>query len=294
MEMLQPPQAAAIPTAPASTVAASRLPMGRRYPGATPLPSPGVEEMSRLVAQLKVHPSRTALLLDFDGTLAPIVDDPAAAVPLPGVADALAGLHQRYGRVAIVSGRPIAHLRRHLPAGPHLVGLYGLETEVDGRVQHHPEAEPWRRVIEDLADEAADELPEGVGVEDKGLSLTLHVRTHPERAGAVEAWAAAASARTGLVLGRARMSVELHPPIVADKGTAVDGLVAGFEVACFIGDDVGDLPAFDALDRFGRTGGQALRIVVESAETDPALLARADAVLPGPTAVLRLFESLLV
>jgi trehalose 6-phosphate phosphatase len=174
-----------------------------------------------------------------------------------------------------------------------LVGLYGLETAVDGRVEHHPDAEPWRRVIDDVAAAAVAELPGGVVVEHKGLSLTLHVRAHPDLAGTVDAWAGAVADRTGLLVRRARMSSELHPPIAADKGTVVDGLVEGFDVACFIGDDVGDLPAFDALDRFAATGGRSLRLVVQSAETDPALLARADAVLAGPAAVLRLLEGLL-
>jgi trehalose 6-phosphate phosphatase len=249
-------------------------------------------DAGRLVEVLSADRPRTAVLLDFDGTLAPIVEDPAQATPPDGAAEVLRSLHASYGRVAVVSGRPVDYLQAHLPAGPTLVGLYGLETVRDGAVAVHPEAVAWRRVVDDVAAAAVADLPPEVGVEHKGLSLTLHVRSHPELAGAVTAWADAAAARTGLQVRRARMSAELHPPIAADKGTAVDELLDGMAVACFIGDDVGDLPAFDALDRFAADGGVALRVVVQSAETDPTLVARADALLAGPAAVLVLLAAL--
>lgn len=252
-----------------------------------------MEELGHLVDELRAEPARTALMLDFDGTLSPIVDDPATAAPLPGAADVLSRLHATYGLVAVVSGRPLRHLEEHLPAGPTLVGLYGLESAVEGRVERHPDAEVWRPVVDDVAAAASAELPTGVGVEHKGLSITLHVRTHPELADLVDSWAAEAGRRTGLLVRSARRSAELHPPVRADKGTVVDGLVSGFRTACFIGDDVGDLPAFDALDRFADAGGRAVRVVVESSETDPALLARADAVAAGPPAVLDLLRALL-
>lgn len=249
-------------------------------------------DAGRLVEVLSADRRRTAVLLDFDGTLAPIVEDPAQARPPDTAADVLRTLHGAYGCVAVVSGRPVDYLQAHLPAGPTLVGLYGLESVRDGAVQVHPDAAGWRRVVDDVAAAAVAELPAGVGVEHKGLSLTLHVRPHPELAGAVAAWADAAATRTGLHVRRARMSAELHPPVAADKGTVVDGLLEGMVVACFIGDDVGDLPAFDALDRFAERGGTALRVVVESTETDPTLLARADALLAGPAAVLELLAAL--
>lgn len=249
-------------------------------------------DVAAVVAALRADPTRTAVLLDFDGTLAPIVEDPAAATPLLGTPEVLRSLSGAFGLVAVVSGRPVSYLQAHLPLGPELIGLYGLERASGDQVETHPEAAPWRRVIDDVAAAASAELPEGVGVEHKGLSLTLHMRPRPELAPLVDAWAAAAAARSGLHVRRARMSAELHPPVDADKGTVVDGLLAGRSTACFVGDDVGDLPAFDALDRFTAAGGVAFRVVVESAETDPALLARADAVVAGPVAVLALLSAL--
>ena len=149
-------------------------------------------------------------------------------------------------------------------------------------------------MVDEAAAAASSELPAEVGVEHKGLSLTLHVRTCPERAAEVEAWAAEAAARAGLRHGTARMSAELHPPVELDKGTVVRALLeqVDVDVACFIGDDVGDLPAFAALDRFVDGGGEGRKVVVASEEAAPEVLATADVVLAGPQEVLDLLRSL--
>lgn len=249
-------------------------------------------DLATVVDALRADPERTAVLLDFDGTLAPIVDDPAQAAPTDGVPEVLRRLSARYRVVAVVSGRPIAYLQGHLPAGPTLVGLYGLEHADGDDVVLHPDAEPWRAIVHDVAAKASAELPAEVLVEHKGLSLTLHFRQHPALSGVVESWAHEVGDATGLLLRGARRSVELHPPVAADKGTAVAAALVGCATACFIGDDVGDLPAFDALDRFAEAGGAATRIVVASTETDPALRRRADLLLDGPDEVLALLEAL--
>ena len=244
------------------------------------------------VATLRAQPARTALLLDFDGTLAPIVEDPAAAVPLPGVGAALVALSHCYAVVGVISGRPVAYLRQHLPDGLHLVGLYGLERVRDGRLELHPDVAGWRPVVAEAVATARRELPAGVGIEDKGLSLTLHVRPRPDAAELVKRWAADAAARTGLLVRSARMSAELHPPVAADKGSVTAELIEGLEVACFIGDDVGDLPAFAALAAFAAAGGTAVRAAVRSDELAPEVLAVADLLLDGPPAVLELLRAL--
>ena len=86
-------------------------------------------------------------------------------------------------------------------------------------------------------------------VESKGLSLTLHYRGHPDLESQVRELAERQAARSGLSVRTARMSYELHPPIDADKGTALRDVTAGLEAVCFLGDDRGDLPAFVELER---------------------------------------------
>ena len=87
---------------------------------------------------------RTALLFDFDGSLSPIVERTEDARPLPDAPVVLARLAAWLGRVAIVSGRPVGFLARHLPVdGLALVGLYGMEQSIDGAYSVDPRVEPY-------------------------------------------------------------------------------------------------------------------------------------------------------
>ena len=233
------------------------------------------------------------LLFDLDGTLAPIVDDPAAArapAPTLGLLDALA---HRYRRVGVVSGRPLSFLAEHLPASVAISALYGLESRVDGVVVDHPEAPWWRPIVADVAARAQTEAPAGTVVEGKGLSITLHYRSRPDLEGSVEALAEALSAASGLEVRTAKMSVELHPPIAADKGTAVRTLVNGAAAVLYVGDDRGDLPAFAALADLATTGVHVARVAIDGPEIPPELAAAADAVVDGVGGVVDLLEALM-
>jgi trehalose 6-phosphate phosphatase len=254
-----------------------------------------VPEDGELLAPLRASPSTSAVLIDFDGTLSPTVDDPEAAEMLPGASDVLRHLAGRYALVAVVSGRPLDFLQQRLPAAVMASGLYGIESSREGERVEHPEAEPWRRVVSDVAVLAEREGPDGLRVENKGLSLTLHYRGRPERADAVARWADVQSRRSGLVARSAKMSVELHPPIEVDKGTTVVELcrAAGASAACYLGDDLGDLPAFDGLDRLAADGVHTVRVAVTGAEAPAALIARADLTVEGPKGVLALLRGLL-
>ena len=245
------------------------------------------------LAPFRADPGRAAVLVDYDGTLAPIVVDPARAVPLPGMGVTLSALNDRYAEVAVVSGRPVAFLVDHLPEELTLIGLYGLERRRGGVVEEHPGATGWRPVIAAVVAGAVGALPPEVEVEDKGLSLTLHFRRHPDREGAAAEWAGRAAAGAGLQVRPAKMSLELHPPVTVDKGTVVDELTAGLSLACYVGDDEGDLPAFDGLDRLVARGGTALRVAVETSESSAPVLARADLRVNGPEGALDLLRALL-
>jgi trehalose 6-phosphate phosphatase len=238
------------------------------------------------------RPALAAVVLDFDGTLSPIVDVPAEARPVEGAAELLDHLAHRLGLVAVTSGRPVAFLLPLLPPSVVLSGLYGLEVVQDGVRRDLRGAGAWREAVADVARISADRGPHGMVVEPKGLSLTLHYRTRPDLAPAVQAWAEAQAARSGLVARAAKMSVELHPPIAADKGTAVEALTAGLAAVCYVGDDLGDLPAFDALDRLAAAGVHTLRVAVAGPETPPELVDRADVLVEDPAGVLDLLRRL--
>lgn len=207
--------------------------------------------------------------------------------------EVLAALAARYRLVAVLSGRPVSFLERWLPREIYLCGLYGLEVSDRGVRRDHPLGGAWREVIADVASDSAARGPVGMGVESKGLSITLHYRSRPSIGAEVHAWAQRQAARSGLLVRSARMSVELHPPIAADKGTAVQGMAEGLGAVCFIGDDLGDLPAFDALDALGASGTWVARVAVRSDEAPAELLARADVVVDGPEGAVGLLRRLL-
>ncbi len=248
----------------------------------------------RLLAPFREHPWTSGLFIDFDGTLSPIVDEPALARPAQGVAEVLHDLALKFAVVAVVSGRPLSFLTSVLDEPLlRLSGLYGLESSYKGQRDDHPSAGAWREVIDDVAAQSTASGPDGMVVENKGLSITLHYRTHPERAEAVKAWAERQARRSGLLPHAAKMSVELHPPIPAGKDSAVAQMVDGLASVCFVGDDRGDLPAFDLLDRLADEGLDVLRVAVSSDEAPSELLDRADLVVDGPAAAVRLLRSML-
>jgi trehalose 6-phosphate phosphatase len=232
-------------------------------------------------------PAHSALCLDFDGTLAPIVEDPLAARPLPGVPELLSRLATRFGLVAVISGRPLDFLERALdsPPGVTLVGLYGL-----GQVG--PDAEPWLPVIGAAVADARAEAPDGVYVEPKGLTVTLHWRHAPETGSWATAFAARQEELRGLRVYPGRLSLELRPPLDVDKGTVVRALVGEMDALAVFGDDLGDLPAFAAAAERAASGVAVVRVAVVDEESPPAVAAQADVEVDGPAGALALLEQL--
>jgi len=245
-----------------------------------------------LLAPLRARPITSVLALDFDGTLSPIVEDPAAARPIDGSLELLAHLASVYRDVIVVSGRPLDFLEPIMPPGVSIVGLYGLEGTDHGRRWEHPNGGAWRETMADIASSARRDGPAAMRVELKGLSITLHYRGHPDLAEDVRAIAETQASRAGLLTREARMSIELHPPIDSDKGTVIDRLVTDAQAVLFGGDDVGDLPAFDALDRLAARAVHTVRVAVTSEEAPAELLERADLRVDGPAGFLELLGSL--
>jgi trehalose 6-phosphate phosphatase len=249
--------------------------------------------VGEVLERIHADAGHAGILTDFDGTLSPIVDEPNAARPLDGIPALLDQLAGRYALVGVLSGRPVAFLQQFLPPSLLLSGLYGLEVVRAGVREDHPSGGMWREVIDDVATVARATGPDDMRVESKGLSLTLHFRGHPELEAAVRDLAERQATRSGLSIRPARMSFELHPPIPADKGTAVRHLADGLAALCFLGDDLGDLPAFEELERLAGEGVATVRIAVRSDEAPEALLDAADVVVDGPEGARDLLEALL-
>jgi trehalose 6-phosphate phosphatase len=226
---------------------------------------------------------------DFDGTLAPIRDDPDEVQPAPGVLDAITDLATRVRRVTLVSARPVDFLRSRFPGVPlTLHGLYGLESQYEpGRTVSYPPALPYADIIAELAGHAERELPADVLVEFKRLSVALHYRSAPELRDTVHAWAEKQARRHGLREQEGRMVIELKPSVQRDKGSVVAEEIEGFSCAWYFGDDLGDLTAFRALAAHQAADHDFLgvRVAVGNPETGAQVAAAADLHLDGPTAV---------
>lgn len=247
-----------------------------------------------LLRPLVEAPQRAGLFCDFDGTLAAIVADPSAVVPLAGAPAILGSLAASLARVGVISGRPLGFLRTHLgDSGADLWGLYGLEHLTPGGVvETDPDALTWRTALDAAARAAALDLGGGVGVEPKGLSLTVHYRSDPAMEAEVGRWTRERAEASGLVAHPAKMSWELRVPLDRDKGRVLSSASAELSAVAFLGDDVGDLPGFDALDDLAAAGCHTVAIGVASAEAPSELLERADVVVDGPEAAVALLGSL--
>jgi len=250
-----------------------------------------------VLAPLCARPSHSAVFLDFDGTLAPIVDDPALARPLAGVPDLLADLGRHFGVVAVVSGRPGRFLGEHLghPPGVRLIGLYGLEEvgQGAGPTVGSGTLDQWRPPMEALADQAEKAAPPGVSVERKTLGFTLHFRQAPEHARWVHRFAEQARHETSVLVQRGRMAIELRAGIEVDKGTVVRILAKGADAACCFGDDLGDVPAFKALGELAQSGMTVVRVAVADDESPRLVSDMADLVVDGPLGALELLREML-
>jgi trehalose 6-phosphate phosphatase len=256
------------------------------------VPTPSKPAASDLDA-FRRQPTQAGLFTDFDGTVSDIVKEPSDATPVAGATDLLTELAASYGKVAVVSGRPVEFLVPFFGPGVVLCGLYGLEVIDHGTRTDHPMGGTWREVVDDVASVSRARGPAGMLVESKGLSLTLHYRGRPRLEPKVRAWAEQWASRSGLLCRPARMSYELHPPIPADKGTAILEQAKDLAAVCFIGDDEGDGPAFDALDKLKVEGVHTWRVAVHSDEESSDLVDRSDLAVDGPSGVVELLRALL-
>lgn len=241
------------------------------------------------------------IALDFDGTIAPIVPNPSHSRPVPGAVDSLAALARAGAQVAVITGRDARTVigLGGLDAIPRLIveGLYGAEQWQDGALHTPHEPESLHRLREELLRLVARHAEDpDVWIEDKRLSLVLHGRlaADPERAlDPLRAPVAALGAELGLEVHPGRGVIELRLTGY-DKGAALLRLVDQVAPAAvlFVGDDVGDLPAFEAVATLRQRGLPAWSVAAASAEV-PQIAEAADIRVAGPAGVAGLLGGLL-
>jgi trehalose 6-phosphate phosphatase len=237
------------------------------------------------IEALAEDPANSGLILDFDGVLSPIVEDPTTSAMPDRVVTILRQLAARLGLLAIMSGRPVEFLADRVPvAGVPLLGSYGMEQIRDGVRRIHPDVKKWLGPVREASRALGDSLAAwpGIRVEEKSVSVAVHWRQAPDHAAAaseVRRVTERIAAETGLRLEPGKLVVELRPPVDVDKGSAISALIAAQKLStvAYAGDDVGDIPALDVVRE---AKGYAL-VVDHGPETDSGLLRRADQIFEG-------------
>jgi trehalose 6-phosphate phosphatase len=264
------------------------------------LPVPTTDEGRAGLAALLGDPRHALVAVDFDGTLAPIVADPAEARALPAAISALRELAPLIGTLAVLTGRPAVTAVEYgsfdqIP-GIIVLGAYGRQRWRDGQLETPPAPEGLvvarERLPGILAGAAA---PEGTWIEDKGDALAVHTRRAADPAAALEQIRVpllTLAADTGLRAEPGRLVIELRPA-GADKGTALTELARQRERSAnmFCGDDLGDLPAFAAVRRMRAEGVPGVAVCSGSAEVTD-LGGEADLVVDGPEGVAALLAAI--
>jgi trehalose 6-phosphate phosphatase len=199
-----------------------------------------------------------ALFLDFDGTLVELAQTPDTIMVPEALGPLLQRLRDRLdGRLAIVSGRSIADLERHLPCpGVAIAGSHGLELRLANGFSLPLSApaglDEIRAEIETFASARA-----GLIVETKPLGVALHFRLAPAQEGPALAFMENLARRRGMLLQRGKMVAELRPA-GADKGDALKTLMREPRFAgarpLFVGDDLTDEHGFEAAAELGGSG----------------------------------------
>ncbi|MFD9092687.1 trehalose-phosphatase [Streptomyces collinus] len=269
------------------------------------LPTPATRAGRDGLAALLARPRTAVIGLDFDGTLAPIVADPEQARAHPGAVPALAALAPRVASVAVVTGRPAEVAVRHggfadVPGLEHLVvlGHYGAERwrAATGELTApppHPGVAAVRAELPGLLDRVG--AGQGTWIEEKGRAVAVHTRRAEDPQAAFDALRAPLTdlaTRHGLIVEPGRLVLELRPPGM-DKGVALLDHVraTGAGAVLYAGDDLGDLPAFAAVEKLRADGVPGLLVCSGSAEVTE-LAERADIVVDGPEGVVTLLRTL--
>lgn len=204
--------------------------------------------------------SSPLFFLDYDGTLAPIVDDPMQADPHPEIPAILEELDKRYP-LYIVTGRYPPHLRSFLDSSFNVIGLHGIQrgrlhgelsSVISGRareaIEHYRRTAPTSDLIK---------------LEEKGPMFAVHYRQASDKNAArttIRDWLGDVPEVLDPIWGKD--VVELRPAGIS-KGTAVREIADRYpdKTPIYMGDDVTDEDAFESL------GDRAITIKVGEGET---------------------------
>lgn len=212
------------------------------------------QDATNTLLKTLVSKPRLGVITDFDGTLSPIVDDPADAKITPRNHALLTALAPQLALLAVVSGRGAADVHRLADiSGAVYVGNHGMERWRNGDVIVPEHVSAYRPNLEQVLADLNDNLLAGMHIEDKGATASIHYRRteNPAQAQAhMQPILVSIARKHDIELHAGKMVFELRPPIDMNKGTTFANLIDEFNLdgAIYLGDDVTDA---DALKRAG-------------------------------------------
>jgi trehalose 6-phosphate phosphatase len=259
--------------------------------------------LESLIAPLREEPDHAAILTDVDGTIAPIVADPAEAGVPEGTRALLRQLAERYALVGCLSGRRALDARRVVGLDELAYsGNHGFELLLpgDSEVRPDPSLDGHEQDAPRFVNALDQPELEGAGlrIEDKGAIVALHWRGAPNEAEAESLVKEIASEAEweGLVPHHGRKVLEIRPNVAINKGVAVAALIPARPIsrAFYGGDDRTDIDAFAALRTLNSDGEleTAVCIAVASEESPPEVSEAADLTVPGLEGYARVLEAL--
>jgi trehalose 6-phosphate phosphatase len=258
------------------------------------LPDPLAVEGGQALRAIIASPSETLIATDFDGTLAPIVDDPETAYADPGAVAALGRLGERVSAVVVITGRPARTVVRlgRFRETPGLrsmivLGQYGVErwNAADDQYVIPPDP-PQISTVERQLPELLDSLGlADASIENKGRAIAVHTRSLPDPRAAFTRLAEPLdelAARHGLVVEQGKNVWEIRAS-GTDKGAALRSIVeeTGARLVVFAGDDLGDLAAFRTVRDMATAGVTGL-LVCSASNEEEALAELSDVIVDGP------------
>jgi trehalose 6-phosphate phosphatase len=259
--------------------------------------------LSEALAPVRTNPTRAAILLDIDGTLAPIVENAADAQVPEATRQLLIRVARKYAAVACVSGRRASEARAMVSIGTiSYLGSHGAELLRAGWTESvlDPSLDDWARRIHDFGREAdtPDLRRRRIRLEDKGTIVAFHWRGAPDEESAraaIDVIAQRAQA-AGLRTHWGRKVLEVRPPVRIDKGAGIASFLSStdVDVALYVGDDTTDLDAFRMIAQLEDEGrlSKGIKVGVHSEEGPPEIREDADIVVEGTAGVQELLAVL--
>jgi trehalose 6-phosphate phosphatase len=240
------------------------------------------------VASSVAGASHVFLLFDFDGTLAPIVEEPSMASMPPETRQSLVSLAQRRRfSLAIVSGRSLSDLQRRVGLeGLTYAGNHGLAICGPGIDFVEPTAAGLKEMLQEISQDLRKRLCHisGAEIENKGLTASVHFRRAPEESlERVREIVGDVVTSVGHLfhVTQGLQSLEIRPQVDWNKGTAACWIVGTSErphsLPVYLGDDATDEDAFSALSagitvRVGRAAATSAQYHLEYQEAVPEFL----------------------